>query len=254
MIEFLKNTVKQAGNILREGFYSPKNVKYKGFGDIVTETDVRIENFLWETLSKKLPGYDFIAEENHKRNNFSGKCIIVDPIDGTTNFVHKLPFVGISIGVYEYGKSQSGIVFNPILDEMYHAEKGRGAFLNNIKLSVSETDKIEDSLIATGFPYDFTTKNKKFILSKLDDVLSQTRGIRRCGAASIDLCFVAKGIFDGYYEGGLKPWDVAAGALIVEEAGGIVSDILGECYSFDKDFIVACNKSVFKKFIEVLNG
>lgn len=254
MIELLKNTVKQAGNILLEGFYSPKNVKYKGFGDIVTETDVRIENFLWEALSKKLPDYDFIAEENHKSSNFSGKCIIVDPIDGTTNFVHKLPFVAISIGVYEYGKSQLGIVFNPILNEMYNAQRGCGAFLNNIKLSVSETDKIEDSLIATGFPYDFTFNNKQSVLWRLDRIISQTRGVRRFGAASIDLCFVAKGIFEGYYEGGLKPWDVAAGALIVEEAGGVISDISGGSYCFDKDFIVASNKGIFKKFIEVLNG
>ena len=253
MIDFLKDVVKQAGEILRKGFYSSKELRYKGFGDLVTETDVRIESFLWEVFSKELSDYLFIGEENYNGSDFSGKCIIVDPIDGTTNFVHGLPFVSTSIGVYEYGKPLLGIVFNPILDEMYYAERGRGAFLNNNRITVSQTERLEDSLIATGFSYNFTCKNKKFVLSKLDNVLSQTRGIRRCGAASVDLCFVAKGAFDGYYEGGLKPWDVAGGALIVEEAGGVVSDISGNNYFFDKDVIIASNKGIFKKFIEVLN-
>lgn len=254
LISFLKTIIKQAGDILVEGFYSAKNVKNKGFGDLVTETDLKIEDFLYNSVEKSFPGYNFVAEEKHSGSDFKGKCFIVDPIDGTTNFVHKLPFVGISVGVYENQTAQAGIVYNPILKELYSAEKGKGAYLNDVKIGVSSTDKMENALIATGFPYDFTSKNRDFIMSRLNIVLAQTRGIRRCGAASIDLCFVAKGIFDGYYEGGLKPWDVSAGALIVEEAGGKVSDICGDCYCFDKQFIVAANQKLHKKIIEVLNG
>jgi len=252
--EILVNSVKTAGKILKEDFYKPKNVTKKGVADLVTETDLKIEEFLMEYFYRQLPDYKFVGEETSQKLNFKDKCLIVDPIDGTTNFVHRFPFVGISVGVYENLNPVAAAVYNPILDELYYAEIGKGAFLNGNRIFVSSQSKIENSLLATGFPYGFVEKNKRDILVKLEKILSRTRGVRRAGAASLDLCYVACGIFEGYYEGGLKPWDVAAGILIVNEAGGKISNIFGDEFTFEDEYIVASNKIIHNELIEVLSG
>jgi myo-inositol-1(or 4)-monophosphatase len=252
--DILINGVKKAGEILKEDFYRPKTVSNKGVADLVTETDLKIEEFLKKYFYKQLPDYKFVGEETSLDLSFKEKCLIVDPIDGTTNFVHRFPFVGISVGVYENLNPVAATVFNPIMDELYYAEVGKGAFLNGSRIFVSTQSKIENSLLATGFPYGFVEKNKKDILAKLEKILSNSRGVRRAGAASLDLCYVARGVFDGYYEGGLKPWDVAAGVLIVSEAGGKISNMNGGNFSFEDEYIVASNKIIHNELIEVLCG
>lgn len=254
MKNIIINGVILAGKILKEDFYKPKYVKNKAIADLVTETDLKIEEFLMEYFHKQLPDYTFFGEETSQKLNIKDKCLIVDPIDGTTNFVHRFPFIGISVGVYENLNPVAATVYNPILDELYYAKRGEGAFLNDDRIFVSSQSKLENSLLATGFPYGFVEKNKRDILVKLEKILSRSRGIRRAGAASLDLCYVARGIFDGYYEGGLKPWDVAAGILIVNEAGGKVSNILGNKFSFEDEYIVASNKLIHNELIEVIGG
>ncbi|UOD34448.1 inositol monophosphatase [Deferribacteraceae bacterium V6Fe1] len=254
MKDILISGVKTAGKFLKEDFYKSKTVTNKGVADLVTETDLKIEEFLKDYFYRHLSDYRFVGEETNQNLNFKDKCLIVDPIDGTTNFVHRFPFVGISVGVYENLNPVAATVYNPILDELYYAERGKGAFLNGNRIFVSAQSKIENSLLATGFPYGFVEKNKKDILTKLDRILSSSRGIRRAGAASLDLCYVAQGVFDGYYEGGLKPWDVAAGVLIVNEAGGKISNIKGDNFSFEDEYIVASNKTIHNELIEVLCG
>lgn len=253
MKDILINGAKNAGEILKEDFFKSKNVSNKGIADLVTETDVKIEVFLKKYFHKHLPIFKFIGEESSDSLDLDGKCLIVDPIDGTTNFVHGFPFVAISIGVYEDMVPIEGVVYNPILGEMFYAKRGGGAFLNNIPIKVSKEKKLVSSLIATGFPYEFVKKNRKDILGKLENILINSHGIRRAGAASLDLCYVAKGSFDGYYEGGLKPWDVAAGVLIVKEAGGLVTDLKGNDYLFESEYILATNKNIHNELIEVLN-
>lgn len=254
MKDILVNGAKEAGVLLKEDFYKPKKVSTKGIADLVTESDIRIENFLKDYFSKHLPEYRFVGEETTDDIDMSDKVVIVDPIDGTTNFVQRFPFVGISIAVYEGKKPVAGVVFNPILDELFSAENLKGAYLNREKISVSKKSGLESSLIGTGFPYGFVKKNKEYILKMLNSVLSKSLGVRRAGAASIDLCYVACGIYDGYYEGGLKPWDVAAGILIVKEAGGVVTSLDNKNYELFNKYIVASNGLIHDQLIEALNG
>lgn len=254
MKDILINGVKEAGKLLKEDFYKPKNVSTKGIADLVTTSDIKIENFLINYFSKYLPEYRFVGEETTLDVDISKKVIIVDPIDGTTNFVQRFPFVSVSVGVYENETPVAGVVFNPILDELFFAEYLKGAYLNGERISVSKKSDLKDSLIGTGFPYGFVQKNRDYILTMLNNVLSKTLGVRRAGAASIDLCYVACGIYDGYYEGGLKPWDVAAGILIVKEALGVVTDLKNSSYNFFEEYVVASNGLIHNQLIEALNG
>lgn len=254
MIETIINTAREAGEILKEGFYRPKNINYKSEIDLVTEYDVKIEQFLTEKFRVLFPEYEIIGEESSQEYEIKGKQLIIDPIDGTTNFVHKVPMLGISIGVFEEGKPVAGVVYNPIMDEMYHAVKGEGSYLNGEKIEVSKTDTLTKSLIATGFPYTKVQRGEDFewVLSCMRNIMPVTRDIRRLGAASIDMCYIARSIFDGYYEVNLKPWDVAAGMIIVTEAGGRYSNKKGEAYTIGKEAIIVSNSHIHDQFVETL--
>jgi len=252
MLSDIEKIVREAGVIVCEGFDSAKEVNFKGEIDLVTEYDVRTEKFLLENLPSVLKGYTFVGEESSKGNETADKCVYIDPIDGTTNFVHGFPFVGVSVGVYEYGKPVMGVVFNPIMDEMFTAEEGKGAFLNGNPLKVSSTDEMLMSLLATGFPYASVQDNPDMLMNILNKVLCFSRGIRRPGSASLDLCYVAKGVFDGYYEFNLKPWDVAGGICIVKEAGGMVTDEEGNDHNIIGDSVVATNGILHEQLIKLL--
>ena len=248
----LTKIVKEAGEILKYGYYNAKKVDFKSEVDLVTEYDVKIENFLKEKISKIYPDFEIVAEESFDNlDDIPKKAIFIDPIDGTTNFVHNIAYVGISIGIYEDGIPIEGVVYNPILDELFEAKKGAGAFLNGEKLRVSKSKTLTSSLIATGFPYTKIKKGKdyKWVIDTMANLLPKTRDIRRLGSASIDLSYVACGRFSGFYEINLKPWDVAAGILLVKEAGGEVTNHKGENYKFG-DIIVATNGFIHKKMIE----
>lgn len=254
MLSKIIKYVLTAGEILCEGYYSQLKIDFKGTIDLVTEYDRRIESYLLESLKGCFPDSTFISEEFNTNINFDENgSFFIDPIDGTTNFVHGFPFCAISVG-YISRDCRIGVVYNPILKELFYAESGKGAFLNDEKITVSNEKEIIKSLIATGFPYSIVSVEKDYLMDILKSVLKNSRGIRRAGSASLDLCYVAKGVFQGYYESNLKPWDVAAGVIIVEEAGGKVSGRWGEQFDLRSDFIVASNGYIHDKLLRVING
>jgi myo-inositol-1(or 4)-monophosphatase len=248
----LETVLREAGLLLKEGFYGEFDTKFKGKADLVTTYDVKIEKFLTPKLQKLYPDDAIIGEESFEGNKFPENGIFVDPIDGTTNFVHRLPYVGISVGIWRNGEPVEAGVYNPILDEMYYAKKGEGAFYNGKPLHVSSTDKLQNALLATGFPY---TKNSSpidlgFVLNSMTNLLPKIRDIRRYGAASLDLCMVGRGVFDGFYEINLMPWDVSAGILIVKEAGGKITTCDGEDYNMNERTIIASNGLIHDNLVQ----
>ena len=246
MYETLKEIARDAGPLLCEGYGKNKAVTYKSAIDLVTQYDMQIELFLKEKLSVAFPGHTLVGEETSDGIDYPSKAIYIDPIDGTTNFVHGIPFCAISIGIWEEGYPVAGVVYNPILDELFYAETGKGATLNGSALKVTDTDTLQNSLIATGFPYTKIEQGEDFrwVMRTMEKILPHTRDMRRLGSAAIDLCYVARGTFDGYYEVNLKPWDVSAGILILQEAGGRVSDGNGAEYTLDERTIVATNGKI----------
>lgn len=249
--------IKEAGKILKDGYYSKKEVNFKAKKDLVTKYDLAVENYLKEEFSKVFDKFNIIAEESDNSKLEFKDSIIIDPIDGTTNFVNGVPHTAISVGVYKDKKPYIGVVYNPILDELYTAEVKKGAFLNGVRLKVSSENNFQKSLLSTGFPYTSGTNKNDLddVVNKLHTILPKCQDIRRLGSASLDLCFVAKGVYEGFYEMNLKAWDVSAGIIILSEAGGISTNINSEPYTlFEDKYIVASNGAIHKEFIEVLNS
>ena len=246
------NILLDAGEILRDGFFGKKEIQKKGSVDLVTEYDIKIEAFLKEKLAQKYEGFEFVGEESFK-GELPKRAILVDPIDGTTNFVHHIVYTCISVAIWEDGEPKEGAIYNPILGEYFYAKRGEGAFLNGERIEVSETERLIDALLATGFPYTKTQKGAdfRFVIESMEKLLPKSRDIRRLGSAAIDLAYVACGRFAGFYEVNLKPWDVAAGILLVQEAGGKITNHRGEPYRFG-DIIVASNGTIHEELIENL--
>lgn len=246
----------EAGKIVREGFRANKQVTHKGLVDLVTDYDVQTEAFILDALKKDFSDYALIGEESHseKDNYHAQKAIYIDPIDGTTNFVHGIPHLAISIGIWENGAPVMAVVYNPILEELFWAEAGEGAYCNGVKLSVSHQADLQQSLIATGFPYAKVNQGieYKWVIKSLTDLLPHIRDIRRLGAAALDLCYLAEGKTDAFYEIDLKPWDVAAGILILLEAGGKVTNTSGGVFDFDNKGVVASNGKVHTQLLDYL--
>lgn len=240
-----------AGEIMLADGKQPGRVMFKGRIDLVTETDLAVEAFLKDELGRLLPEADFLAEESAASQKLSPLTWVIDPLDGTTNFAHGLPFVATSIGLWRDGRIVLGVVNCPFLGECFSARLGGGAFCNNKPMAVSNTESLERSLVATGFPYMFEGRHE-LLMARLGRVLPLAQGVRRCGAAAIDLAYVAAGRFDAYYEGWLAPWDTAAGWLLVEEAGGKVSDLSGAPYDPYAPHILAGNSRVHAELGEVL--
>jgi myo-inositol-1(or 4)-monophosphatase len=248
--------IKKAGKILKEGFYADKNITFKAKKDLVTDYDVAVENFLKKKFSTRFKNFNIIAEESDNANIQFNNSIIIDPIDGTTNFVNGVPHTAISVGVYKNKKPYLAIVYNPILDELYTAKIGKGAFLNGKKIKVSHEDNFQKALLATGFPYTSGTNEDDLneVVKKIKDVLPLCQDLRRLGSAALDLCYVARGTYEGYYEMNLKAWDVSAGILILTEAGGKISNISGNTYTlFEDKYLVASNGKIHDEFIKNLN-
>lgn len=247
--------IKKAGKILKKGYYSQKEVSFKAKKDLVTKYDIAVEEYLKKHFSKNFKEFNIIAEESDNSKVEFNNSIIIDPIDGTTNFVNGVPHTAISVGVYKNKKPYLGVVYNPILNELYVAKAGCGAFLNGKKLTVSSEDDLQKSLISTGFPYTSGSNEDDLndVLKKIKDILPHCQDIRRLGSAAIDLCMVARGTYEGYYEMNLKPWDVSAGVLILSEAGGKITNISGGEYNlFTDKYIVASNGKIHNKLIEKL--
>jgi myo-inositol-1(or 4)-monophosphatase len=253
MRQFLDVAVKiarEAGAILRGEFDRPKEISYKGEVDIVTESDRRSEALIVARLRERFPEHGIVAEEGGTGAAAGAKfCWHVDPIDGTTNFAHSYPCFAVSIGLAEDGEPVAGVVFNPVSDEMFTAARGEGAYLNGKRIRVSAIDKLAVSLVATGFP---THQRKRSAnMNYYWEFTLRSHGVRRDGSAALDLCSVACGRFDAYWEFGLKSWDAAAGVLLVQEAGGKVSDMNGGPYRLGGPHILSTNGRIHGEMQEV---
>lgn len=248
-----KEAAMAAGEILRRLFGQVKHITQKGDIDLVTEADFQAEKTVIEIIRQYFPQDNILSEETGNHENPSDRTWLIDPLDGTTNFVHGFPFFAVSIGLEVDGKSVVGVIFNPFMNELFEAAKGLGAFLNNRSIEVSKTRNMKEALLATGFPYDIQEKHEE-ILNRLKKIIVKAQGVRRPGAAAIDMCYVAAGKLDGFWEQGLKPWDTAAGIVIVEEAGGKLSTFQGDRYTPYQKTIVAANPFIHSAIIDVLNS
>ena len=251
---FTKEISLEAGKILLNGFRSSKTVvSYKSRTNLLTDIDEKSEKFLFNNISKKFSDHSIIAEEGSRKDAKGDFIWYVDPLDGTNNFAHGIPFFCISIGVFsrESNTVVSAVVYNPFLDEFFSAVKGSGSTLNNENINVSQTNDIGISILATGFPYE---KDNSEInnLKEFNKILPKTQGIRRFGSAALDLSYLSCGRIDGYWEQQLQSWDMAAGSLIVEEAGGMVTDYSGRKFDPEKPEIVASNSKIHKQILELI--
>ena len=238
-----------AGEILRSSFGREQSVRYKGEVDPVTEVDERAEEKIGGMLREAFPDYGILAEEGGATASGGEYRWIVDPIDGTVNFAHGLPAFCVSIALERAGEIVLGVVHDPIAEEVFVAERGGGATLNGRPIRVSGTDELIRALVATGFPYDRDTMPAALDLFGRFAVLTQ--GVRRIGSAALDVCYVAAGRLDGYYERGVKPWDIAAGVLILEEAGGKATGFQGEGLDLEGSEIVASNTALHPSIVDV---
>lgn len=249
-----RQAVAASGEIIRAHWDQPSDVTRKGRIDLVTQTDLAVEAALKESLSRILPEATFLAEESAESLDPGELTWIIDPVDGTTNFAHRLPFVATSVALWHGGQSVLGFVNVPVMGEMFSAVRGGGAYLNGAPIGVSRVDALEDSLVATGFPYT-VREDIRGLMADLENMLLHTQGVRRPGAASIDLAYTAAGRFDAFYEIGLKPWDTAAGWLLVEEAGGRVSRFdPREPYHLRSRSILASNGLLHEPVAGLLGG
>jgi myo-inositol-1(or 4)-monophosphatase len=251
MLEFLMPTVRDVGRLLLERLGRAQSVELKGRANLVTEMDRRAEDQLIRAIRARHPGHAIISEEAGVLAGDPGQPEwIIDPIDGTTNYVHGFPYFCVAVALREGGQLQAGLVYHPALDELYWAERGRGAFLNGRPLRVSATAQLDDALLATGFPSDLSRAPDTNIEHYLA-LMPKTRAIRRLGSACLDFCQVAAGRFDGFWQPTMLLWDVASGAIIVEEAGGRVSDFRGQSGRYEGD-IVASNGKIHAALLAVL--
>lgn len=243
---------KEAGEIQLRRLKERPRVEYKGEINLVTEVDRECEELIIEGIRKRFPDDDVLAEETHRSFKGSPYRWLVDPLDGTTNYAHGYPVFCVSIALEYRGQLQFGVVYDPTRDELFWARKGQGAYLNGERISVSKNGELSRSLLVTGFPYDLKTDP----VNNLDhfcNLIMEAQAIRRDGSAALDLCYVACGRFDGFWELKLWPWDVAAGALIVEEAGGKVTDFSGDPFDLYGLEIVATNGLIHPQIIAVLS-
>jgi myo-inositol-1(or 4)-monophosphatase len=242
---------RTAGSFQRHRFASPLRIELKGDKDLVTEVDRVSEQLIIEQLLARFPDHSILAEEGSCSRGDSPFCWVIDPLDGTTNFAHGFPWFCVSIALEAEGELVAGVIHNPIHDELFTAAKGEGAFLNGRRLRVSCRSPLKETLLGTGFPYDCATDP----VNNFDNFMAfqrAARGIRRAGAAALDLAAVAAGRLDGFWELKLKPWDVAAGVLLVREAGGTVSGFDGSPYSIFNNRIVASNGLIHGEMVAML--
>ncbi|MGC1402319.1 MAG: inositol monophosphatase family protein [Thermodesulfobacteriota bacterium] len=244
--------VLAAGKILKQGFHKKKPYQKKGAIDLVTEWDFKSQETILAILKSHFPDADYLVEESGSERRPSPYCWVLDPLDGTTNFVHGFPFFCVSLALGYENVPLLGIVYNPELKETYWALKGQGAFFNGRPLRVSPLTKVSQSLLATGFPYNIK-KTHGQIIERFERVITRAQGVRRPGSAALDLCWVAKGVIDGFWEQYLKPWDTAAGLLLVEEAGGKVTDFAGHPYHIEKKQILATNGRIHQEMVSLLS-
>ena len=256
MLNIAIKAARSAGSIINRASMDLDLVKVntKAPNDFVTEVDHAAEAAVIETLLGAYPGHGILAEESGRAHGAKDSDFvwIIDPLDGTTNFIHGFPCYAVSIGLAFKGQVQQAVVYDPTRNDLYYASKGRGAFLNDKRLRVSKRTRLEQCLIGTGFPFRKGDNFKRF-LQMLEIVMPQCAGVRRAGSAALDLCHVAAGHFDGFFETGLSPWDIAAGSLIVTEAGGLIGNFTGEAdYMYQRE-VIAGNPKVYGQLVQMLS-
>ncbi len=254
MINIAIEAAKEAGKFLKKNLGRVREIQQKEGQErnLVTEIDKRSEDIIIESIRRHFPNHDILAEESGSQTvGKSPYKWIIDPLDGTTNFTHGLPVFCVSIGLEFKDELLHGVIYDPMLDELFTAEKGKGAFLNGKRIRISQTNSLIKSLLVTGFPYNIV-ENPANAIEHFVNFLMKAQAVRRMGSAAIDLAYVAAGRYDGFWEVALNPWDVAAGALIVREAGGKLTDFSGNPHSIYTKEIVASNGLVHGEMLEIL--
>ena len=252
MIDDIIQISKEAGELIRNAFGKTHSIEFKTNElNLVTETDKASEKLITDFINKKYSSHGILAEEGSEANKSSEYLWVIDPLDGTTNFAHGLPIFAVSIGVQKNEETIAGVVYDVMRDVVYSAEKSCGSFENGKRINVSKNEILGHSMLVTGFPYDIR-ENPDKAFERFIAFLKHARAIRRLGSAAIDFCYVANGVFDGFWEVSLHPWDICAGKLIVEEAGGYITDFdVNEIDIYSKR-ILATNGIVHQKMIEIM--
>ena len=255
MLNIAIKAARSAGSIINRAALDLEAVKVgtKGPNDFVSDVDRKAEEIIIQTLLGAYPGHGILAEESGREHGAKSSeyVWIIDPLDGTTNFLHGFPVYAVSIALAFRGQVQQAVVFDPTRNDLFFASKGRGAFLNDRRLRVSRRLRISDSLIGTGFPFRKGDNFKRYV-KMFEEVMQSCAGLRRPGAAALDLCYVAAGYYDGFFETGLSPWDVAAGSLMITEAGGLIGNFTGESdYLYQRE-VVAGNPKIYGQLVQIL--
>ena len=255
MLNVAVKAARAAGAIINRAALDVEAVRIsqKQVNDFVTEVDHASEQVIIETLLGAYPGHGILAEESGTQHGAkdSDYVWIIDPLDGTTNFIHGFPVYAVSIALAFRGKVEQAVVYDPTRNDLFYASKGRGAFLNDRRLRVSKRTRLAESLIGTGFPFRKGDNFKRYV-EMFEQVMQHCAGVRRPGAAALDLCYVAAGWYDGFFETGLSPWDVAAGSLIITEAGGLIGNFTGEDdYLYQRE-VVAGNPKIYAQLVQIL--
>jgi myo-inositol-1(or 4)-monophosphatase len=250
-----ESMARAPGAVRREGHGRAHTPERKGRIDLVTEYDRRAERVLLDEIARRFPGHAVLAEESGARGTGGGGGTgsvrwLVDPLDGTTNYAHNYPFFCVSVAAEVDGTLAAGAVYDPVRDELFAASAGAGATLNGRPLEVSDIGRVEDALIVTGFPYDRPERGLPLFAA----FLTRAQALRRDGSAALNLCYLAAGRFDGFWEGHLSPWDMAAGVLIVREAGGRVTDYAGGMVRLERPEILASNGRIHEEMMAILAG
>ena len=255
IINIMVNAAIRAGRSLTRSFgeIEKLQVSIKGPADYVSEADRRSEAMIFEDLKKARPNYGFLLEESGvvEGSDNSNKWI-VDPLDGTTNFLHGIPHFCISIVLERDKEIYAGVIYDPINDQMFWAEQGKGAFLNERRIRVSNRKNPSDCLFVTGMPFAGQEDQKEFI-KQMENVMAGSSGIRRSGSAALDMAYVAAGRYDGFWEKGIKPWDIAAGIVLVREAGGLITDFQGQKNMLEKGEVIAANIELHRPFKKLMD-
>jgi myo-inositol-1(or 4)-monophosphatase len=255
-VEVAREVVAEAGRRLRAASRETKKIELKGAIDLVTETDRALEQLIVDRLTLAFPEHMIVAEEATADGTPSrpggGQYVwYLDPVDGTTNFAHGYPQFCVSLALGQGSELQFGIVYDPMRDELFQARRGEGATLNGEAIRVSNTERLESALVGTGFPYDRRTRADVY-LRLMKEIMTRDQGIRRAGSAALDLCAVASGRLDGFWEAKLRPWDTAAGVLIAREAGATVTDFAGREFDLYGEEILVSNGRVHGEMVEAL--
>lgn len=252
-LRIAEQAARTAGDILLKHLGQPLDLEFKGDVDLVTKVDRLSEEVIVSIIRNAYPDHQILAEEGTNQEGVSKYRWIIDPLDGTTNYAHSFPCFAVSIGLEAAGEMVVGVVYDPVRDECFTAMEGRGAYLNGKAIHVSRVDKLNSALLATGFPYD-RRQHPDDYLGLFRKFMMKAQEIRRPGSASIDLCYLAAGRIDGFWECKLKPWDVAAAVVIVREAGGRISDFKGDRFSIYGTETLASNGSIHDEMVEIASS